>query len=48
MQKITLFYMKIADIDLGERPLLLAPKEDVTDPSFRYMSKRIAADKVNT
>jgi hypothetical protein len=24
--------MKIADIELGEKPLLLAPMEDVTDP----------------
>ena len=32
--------MKIADIELGEKPLLLAPMEDVTDPSFRYMCKR--------
>ncbi len=40
--------MKIADIDLGERPLLLAPMEDVTDPSFRYMCKRFGADVVYT
>ena len=32
--------MKIADIELGGKPLLLAPMEDVTDPSFRYMCKR--------
>ena len=42
------FTMKIADIDLGERPLLLAPMEDVTDPSFRYMCKRFGADMVYT
>ena len=40
--------MKIAGIDLGERPLLLAPMEDVTDPSFRYMCKRFGADMVYT
>lgn len=40
--------MKIADIDLGERPLLLAPMEDVTDPSFRYMCKHFGADMVYT
>lgn len=40
--------MKIADIELGERPLLLAPMEDVTDPSFRYMCKRFGADVVYT
>ena len=27
--------MKIGSIDLGERPVFLAPMEDVTDISFR-------------
>ena len=36
--------MKIADIELGDRPLFLAPMEDVTDPSFRYMCKQFGAD----
>ena len=40
--------MKIADIELGSRPLFLAPMEDVTDPSFRYMCKRFGADVVYT
>lgn len=40
--------MKIADIELGEKPLFLAPMEDVTDPSFRYMCKRFGADVVYT
>ncbi len=40
--------MKINTIDLGERPLFLAPMEDVTDPSFRYMCKRFGADMVYT
>ncbi len=40
--------MKIADLDLGEKPLFLAPMEDVTDPSFRYMCKRFGADVVYT
>ena len=40
--------MKIGDLDLGERPLFLAPMEDVTDPSFRYMCKRFGADMVYT
>lgn len=40
--------MKIADIDIGEKPLFLAPMEDVTDPSFRYMCKRMGADMVYT
>ena len=40
--------MKIADIDLGERPLLLAPMEDVTDPSFRLLCREHGADMVYT
>ena len=40
--------MKIADLDLGTHPLFLAPMEDVTDPSFRYMCKRFGADVVYT
>ena len=35
--------MKIADIDLGERPLMLAPMEDVTDVGFRRLCKRYGA-----
>ena len=40
--------MKIANIDLGDKPLFLAPMEDVTDPSFRYMCKEFGADMVYT
>ena len=40
--------MKIGDIDLGSQPLFLAPMEDVTDPSFRYMCKQFGADVVTT
>ncbi len=40
--------MKIAHIDLGERPLLLAPMEDVTDAAFRLMCRRFGADMVYT
>ena len=40
--------MKIGDIDLGERPVLLAPMEDVTDPAFRMLCKRFGADMVYT
>ena len=40
--------MKIGTIDLGERPVLLAPMEDVTDIAFRLMCKRFGADMVYT
>jgi nifR3 family TIM-barrel protein len=40
--------VKIGNIDLGERPLLLAPMEDVTDPSFRWMCKGFGADMMYT
>lgn len=40
--------MKIGNIELGDKPLFLAPMEDVTDPSFRYMCKRFGADVVTT
>lgn len=40
--------MKIRDIDLGHQPLFLAPMEDVTDPSFRYVCKQFGADMLYT
>ena len=40
--------MKIGPIDLGPQPLLLAPMEDVTDPSFRFMCKHFGADMMYT
>lgn len=40
--------MRIADIELGERPVLLAPMEDVTDPSFRLICREMGAAMVYT
>lgn len=40
--------MKIGHIDLGERPVFLAPMEDVTDSAFRLMCKKFGADMVYT
>ena len=40
--------MRIRTIDLGEKPVCLAPMEDVTDPAFRLMCKRFGADMVYT
>lgn len=36
--------MKIGNINLGDRPVLLAPMEDVTDESFRLMCREQGAD----
>ncbi len=39
---------KIADIDLGDFPLLLAPMEDVSDPPFRALCKKQGCDMMYT
>lgn len=38
--------MKIAGLDLGDRPVLLAPMEDVTDSSFRKICREMGAAMV--
>ena len=40
--------MKIGDIEFRKEAIFLAPMEDVTDPSFRYICKRFGADMVTT
>ncbi len=40
--------IKIGNIELPDYPLFLAPMEDVTDPSFRYICKQYGVDMVYT
>lgn len=40
--------MQIGSLDLGSRPVFLAPMEDITDPSFRFLCKRFGADMMYT
>jgi tRNA-dihydrouridine synthase B len=40
--------MIIGELDLGERPIILAPMEDITDPPFRYLCKQFGADLMYT
>src|SRR6201995_1216754 len=40
--------VKIANIELGDFPLLLAPMEDVSDPPFRAVCKEYGADLMYT
>lgn len=40
--------MKIGNLDLGSQPLFLAPMEDVTDASFRWVCKKYGAAMMYT
>ena len=45
---VTFAPMKIGNIDLGYRPVTLAPMEDVTDASFRILCREAGAAMVTT
>jgi tRNA-dihydrouridine synthase B len=40
--------LRIGKIEIKDYPLLLAPMEDLTDPSFRYICKLFGADLIYT
>jgi nifR3 family TIM-barrel protein len=40
--------LRIGDIELEDRALFLAPMEDVTDPSFRFICKHFGVDMLYT
>jgi tRNA-dihydrouridine synthase B len=50
--KLTKLYpsqlIRIGELHIGKKPLFLAPMEDVTDPSFRFVCKKFGADVMYT
>lgn len=40
--------VRIGDIELNDKPLFLAPMEDITDPSFRFICKHYGVDVLYT
>lgn len=40
--------LKIGKVEFPDWPIFLAPMEDITDPSFRYMCKKFGADLMFT
>ena len=40
--------MQIGDIQFREKPVFLAPMEDVSDPPFRILCKQYGADMLYT
>ena len=40
--------MQIGPLKFRDRPIFLAPMEDVSDPPFRLMCKRFGADMLYT
>lgn len=43
---LTINMVKIGNIELGDFPVILAPMEDITDPPFRIICKKLGADLV--
>ena len=40
--------MKIGTVEVGDFPIMLAPMEDISDPPFRQLCKKLGADVVYT
>jgi len=40
--------MKIGTVEVGDFPIMLAPMEDISDPPFRQICRKLGADVVFT